>query len=97
MGILHENWQKTRFYVMKNQLKTEKPKSNNKEKKDIKFNPLAKLNFDFLSFYKDERLQKITGLSLLLFSAYLLISFTSFMFTWKTDQDKLFGSRWCVL
>ena len=48
---------------MKNQLKTEKPKSNNKEKKDIKFNPLAKLNFDFLSFYKDERLQKITGLA----------------------------------
>ena len=94
MGILHENWQKTRFYVMKNQLKTEKPKSNNKEEKDIKFNPLAKLNFDFLSFYKNERLQKITGLSLLLFSAYLLISFTSFMFTWKTDQDKLFGSRW---
>ena len=79
---------------MKNQLKTAKPKSNKKEEKDIKFNPLAKLNFKFLSFYKDERLQKITGLSLLLFSAYLLISFTSFLFTWKTDQDKLYGSSW---
>ncbi len=94
MGILHENWQKTRFYVMKNQLKTEKLKSNNKGKKNIKFNPFTKLNFDFLNFYKDERLQKITGLSLLLFSAYLLISFTSFLFTWETDQDKLFGSKW---
>ncbi|MBL4623882.1 MAG: DNA translocase FtsK [Flavobacteriales bacterium] len=79
---------------MRNQLKTDKPKSTEKKKKGLKFNPLAKLDTSFLDFYKDERLHKISGLALLLSSAYLLIAFTSFLFTWKTDQDKLFGSWW---
>ena len=37
----------------------------------------------------DERLHKITGLTLILFSAYMLIAFTSFFFTWEVDQDLL--------
>ena len=42
---------------------------------------------NFFAFLRNERFQKIFGLTLLLFSAYLAISFTSFAFTWKADQD----------
>jgi S-DNA-T family DNA segregation ATPase FtsK/SpoIIIE len=44
------------------------------------------------AFFKDERFHKISGLLLLLLSVYLLIAFTSFLFTWKTDQDKVSAS-----
>ncbi len=47
-----------------------------------------------IRFLKDERLHKSVGLFLILFSAYLFIAFTSYLFTWKFDQniidDKLF-------
>ncbi|MFI5204125.1 MAG: DNA translocase FtsK [Flavobacteriales bacterium] len=40
-------------------------------------------------FFKDERTHKITGVFLILFSFYLLIAFTSYLFTWQTDQDQV--------
>lgn len=46
----------------------------------------------FISLFKDERFHKIAGLFMLLLSVYLLIAFTSFLFTWKMDQDKVAGS-----
>ncbi|MBL4653172.1 MAG: DNA translocase FtsK 4TM domain-containing protein, partial [Flavobacteriales bacterium] len=79
---------------MRNQLKTDKPKSTKKTKKELNLNPFKKINLSFLDFHNNEKLNKITGLTLLLSSAYLLIAFTSFLFTWRTDQDKLFGSWW---
>ncbi len=42
-----------------------------------------------MAFLRDERNAKIAGGFLLLFSLYLLIAFTSYLFTWKTDQDKV--------
>lgn len=42
-------------------------------------------------FLRNERFHKISGLTLLLLSVYLLIAFTSFLFTWKIDQDKVMG------
>ncbi|MGZ4118153.1 MAG: DNA translocase FtsK 4TM domain-containing protein [Bacteroidia bacterium] len=47
---------------------------------------------NFFAFTRNERFQKIFGLTLLLFAAYLAISFTSFAFTWKADQDKVLGN-----
>ncbi len=47
-----------------------------------------------INFFKDERLHRVTGLALILSSIYLLVAFTSFLFTWKTDQDKVMGSWW---
>lgn len=41
------------------------------------------------TFLRDERFRKIFGGFLLLLSLYLLIAFTSYLFTWKTDQDKV--------
>ncbi len=41
------------------------------------------------AFIQTERFQKIFGLTLLLFSVYLTIAFTSYPFTWIADQDKV--------
>jgi S-DNA-T family DNA segregation ATPase FtsK/SpoIIIE len=39
---------------------------------------------------KDERTHKITGAVSLLLAIFLFIAFTSYLFTWKEDQDKVF-------
>ncbi len=51
--------------------------------------PLARAK----AFFADERVHKVTGLFLILASAYLLVAFTSFLFTWRADQD-LIGRSW---
>ena len=38
---------------------------------------------------KDERTHKIAGIALLIVSLVLFIAFTSYLFTWKEDQDKV--------
>ena len=37
--------------------------------------------------WRDERSGKILGLGSILFSLYLLIAFTSYLFTWRIDQS----------
>lgn len=59
------------------------------EKKKAKSNSSFKPDLGFL---KNERFQKMAGLTLLLFSVYLLIAFSSFFFTWKADSDKVNGA-----
>jgi len=54
---------------------------------------LAKRFEQFQSFYTDERTQKIIGLLLILFSAYLSIAFVSYFTSWDVDQDKVLGNR----
>src|ERR671927_20951 len=39
---------------------------------------------------KDDRTAKIAGVAFLLISLFLLIAFTSYLFTWREDQDKVF-------
>jgi S-DNA-T family DNA segregation ATPase FtsK/SpoIIIE len=43
---------------------------------------------------KIERLRKFTGLSLVLSAIYLSISFLSYLYTWKFDQDKVLKFTW---
>lgn len=57
--------------------------NTSKKKKKIK----AKRFSQVFNFFKDERLHKSVGLFLILFSAYLFIAFTSYLFTWKYDQN----------
>lgn len=62
-----------------------------KRKKRIpkeKINPVQPV----INFIKDERLHRVFGLALILSSIYLLVAFTSFLFTWQADQDKVMGS-----
>ncbi len=44
-----------------------------------------------ISFLKDERLHKSIGLLFILFSFYLLIAFTSYLFTWTVDYNIIDG------
>jgi DNA segregation ATPase FtsK/SpoIIIE, S-DNA-T family len=46
----------------------------------------------FMSLYRNERTQKIIGLLLILFSAYLSIAFVSYFTSWEVDQDKVLGN-----
>ncbi|MDQ3192702.1 MAG: DNA translocase FtsK [Bacteroidota bacterium] len=77
-----------------NQFKKNSSEANEKVEKPSSIkNPFA----GFTNFKVNERLKKITGLFLLLFSFCLLISFTSFLFTWQSDQDKIFYNSWDLL
>ncbi|MBL7813338.1 MAG: DNA translocase FtsK [Bacteroidetes bacterium] len=43
---------------------------------------------------RNENARKVVGLLLLVFTAILFISFVSFFFSWKSDQDFLAGGDW---
>lgn len=47
-----------------------------------------------LSFLKDERTKKITGIILILCSFFLFVAFGSYLLTWQTDQDKIWQKPW---
>ena len=65
--------------------KEEKTKKSATKKRGV---PLKNLR----EFVISDKVRRIVGLLTLLFSFYLLVAFTSFLFTWKLDQDLLFGS-----
>jgi S-DNA-T family DNA segregation ATPase FtsK/SpoIIIE len=45
------------------------------------------------AFWGDERVHKVSGLFLVLLAAYLVVAFTSYLVTWRADQD-LMGRPW---
>jgi S-DNA-T family DNA segregation ATPase FtsK/SpoIIIE len=47
-------------------------------------------NIEVKQLLKDERTHKITGAVLILIALLLFIAFTSYLFTWEEDQDKVF-------
>ncbi len=61
--------------------------SKNKKKSTKKKNasPIVKL----INFFKDEKVRISIGGILFIFTFLLLLSFVSFLFTWKADQSKL--------
>ncbi|MDG2332247.1 MAG: DNA translocase FtsK 4TM domain-containing protein, partial [Flavobacteriales bacterium] len=69
--------------------KPEKKKKSSKAKANGNKKPKAPnpLWLKIKQFFLDERLHKTTGLILLLSSIYLFLSFTSYLFSWKNDQD----------
>lgn len=46
---------------------------------------------------QDERIPKLAGIVLLFFSLYFFIAFTSYLFTWRTDQDRVLRFSWELL
>lgn len=66
-----------------------KPKAKKKEK--VQKVTLAERLQKVVAVYRNERTQKIIGLSLILCSAYLAIGFISYFFTHAADQDKVMG------
>ena len=66
-----------------------KPRNKPKTKKQIVEKVHPKERFAFL---KDGRFQQISGLLLMLTSVLIFIAFTSYIFTWKADHDKVTNS-----
>ena len=80
--------------VKGNQFKTKKPSETEEMNENgSSGSPQNK----FSSFIQNEKLHLISGLILLLLGAYLFIAFTSFIFTWKNDQDVLYRSAWDII
>ena len=52
-------------------------------------NPDKEVQVTVTEVVKDERTTKIAGATSLLFSLFLFIAFTSYLFTWQDDQDKV--------
>jgi S-DNA-T family DNA segregation ATPase FtsK/SpoIIIE len=46
---------------------------------------------------RDDRSRKIAGVFLLLIAFFLFTAFSSYLFTWKEDQDKVAASGWSIL
>ena len=79
----------------RNEYKAEdkKPKKSAKKKASKRSNPFSKLSAFFTKIVTNEKLSKIVGLLLLGFCFHLLISLTSYLFTWELDQD-LINNHW---
>ncbi len=79
----------------RNEYKTDKKpdKTKPKKKKTKMSNPFSKVNSFFVDLTKNEKLTKSIGLFLLAFSAFLLLAFSSFIFTWKVDQN-IINNHW---
>ncbi len=58
---------------------------------DEKISLLERWN-NAVALYQNERTQKIVGLVLFMTGCFLFIALLSYIFTWKQDQDKIFGS-----
>jgi DNA segregation ATPase FtsK/SpoIIIE, S-DNA-T family len=71
---------------------TSESEEEKEEKQKSSFNPIRK----FSGILANEKTRKILGLGLLLSSFYLIIAFTSFLFTWQADQDKVYRSYWDI-
>jgi S-DNA-T family DNA segregation ATPase FtsK/SpoIIIE len=72
------------FVFMANRLKSKKSQASEKLK------PEKEPQVTVKQIVKDERTHKITGAVFLLLAVFLFIAFTSYLFTWKEDQDKVF-------
>ncbi len=78
---------------MASKVKSSKSKGSGKE--GFKSETTEKVEVKHL--LKDERTHKITGTIFLLIAFLLFISFTSYLFTWQEDQDKVFQHGYKLL
>jgi DNA segregation ATPase FtsK/SpoIIIE, S-DNA-T family len=78
---------------MANKLKSDKKKTV--EKQELKTE--KEETVEVKQLLKDERTHKIAGSILLLLAALLFIAFTSYLFTWQEDQDKVFKPGYGLL
>src|SRR3954467_10980202 len=84
--------------MAKKQKKTSKKNAPEKPKKTATdLRPEKEEKIDLKKLARDERTWKITGAIFILISLFLFISFTSYFFTWKEDQDKVFKGAGSIL
>jgi S-DNA-T family DNA segregation ATPase FtsK/SpoIIIE len=66
-------------------------KSDRKKPDPSKLAPEPEPKVPLKDVVRDERTRKIAGAGLLLLSFFLFVAFTSYLFTWAQDQDKVRG------
>ena len=71
---------------MANKLKSKKSQVTDAPR----FKPEKEEQVKVKQLVKDERTYKILGTIFLLTAIFLFIAFTSYLFTWEEDQDKVF-------
>jgi S-DNA-T family DNA segregation ATPase FtsK/SpoIIIE len=87
------------FANMANKLKktSKKRPADKPKKKATDLKPEKEEKIDLKKLAKDERTWKITGAFFILVALFLFISFISYFFTWKEDQDKVFKGASSIL
>ena len=81
------------FATMANRLKSpKKPKPD-----PDKLKPEKEEKVTVKEFVRDERTHKIAGTVFLLICLLLFVAFTSYLFTWRQDQDKVFNGASILL
>ena len=87
--------------MAQNRFKSDTPEENSSRKRDKKTTVKKKIlgekkvsTSTYSGFFKSEKTQQVVGVGLILTSAVLLLAFTSFLFTWKSDQSKVEISFW---
>ncbi len=78
---------------MANKVKSAKSKAAGK----AGMKPEAEEKVEIKQLLKDERTHKITGTILLLLAFLFFVAFTSYLFTWQEDQDKVFQHGYKLL
>ena len=73
------------FVTMANTIKSKKSPKLSEEA----LNPDKESSVNVTEVVKDERTSKIMGLIFLLLTIFLFVAFTSYLFTWQDDQDKV--------
>ena len=73
--------------------KEKKTKKSSKKKSTKSLNPFNKISTFFTKIITNEKLGKVVGVTLLIFSAFLLFAFSSFLFTWEVDQN-IINNHW---
>lgn len=64
-----------------------------REKKNEEKPITRKTVFQWL-LLRDERARQVVGVFLILLSVFMAVAFVSFIFSWKTDQNVVFGFSW---
>lgn len=80
----------------KNQFKLNNEKEEPKVKKKSKAKVVPK-KLNFAAYFKDEKFKKILGLFLIILSVYLFVTFVSYLFSWKADDNIFDKTFWGVL
>lgn len=77
--------------------KTKTSKSKKETEAPDVLKPEKEVNIEVKQLLKDERTHKIAGSIFILFSILFFIAFTSYLFTWDEDQDKVFINGYKLL
>lgn len=77
--------------------KKKSQQSNEEPVKPEKFKQEKEVQLEVKQLLKDERTHKIAGSICLLLALMLFIAFTSYLFTWDEDQDKVFSEGYRLL